>query len=948
MTGRPKLQFSSIDESRDSPIPSSSNSLKLAYGDSRSRHVRASSDSEMVVTHATNGALPSSTSSSALSQLNLDPSPTAQPSSRPSLSQNSRQSISAVPPAPSVPANKHFSISSLFSSRGSRNSIVKASSATPPIISSTPSQQEFTSLTSEQRDILRRASTTGRPQSTLITSNTLKPEIPLGNDVEDDFSDPIYNLMDNYTALLCCAFLHVDLISSLFVLGVEGKMVIAKKSRELLVKFTKMLTNVLPESLCADLLTNPSLIDFASTLDPQVLSKAHKSSQILLEMVSAFSIMPFQQTSGSHISNLSVFGGNIPNGVVSTRNRTGSTSKSSAGMSIHNSSNKDAGAASSHPYNGAVVGTSPGNLHHSNFQSLNIQTLFELAEEIKISSFSTISSLPKLTADHTSAIADVLENLRVALSPAVDKVDFIRQMDMSRVIGKEGKEPFKWDWVTISDMLEYSFFNQDRLAEALKTKWVRRISGFYRCSVEEKGYFANLEWDPTNLQYLECACHLYSVLLHDENGMAFLTSDRRGMLFNEIARELEQLTISASSSVALGSSSVAINSNQSAGNGSALAGGGKNVFRLTSCNSLMAREYFTLLGRIVRTPNSRKLLDHTNIFKYLSQLGQYPSLDYMCRLVITSLSFTDGGMMSKHLLQLWTTQANCTTDNKNYYHTLLRVLLHTFAAEVEHQQQQQSLVRIQSGNKPSLTTNANYQWCLEAIVSQLSVDDSPSDMIIKSLNEAIQNRNSLRMIVSKRPKIIDEPVAQDILVRFLAIPEGIDYLNEKGWMDRAFTDWHEHKCAQYVLDIEERISLALMASLAARKGTQSVKGVLYTPSSKVSTGTTENKENLSQLSMISMIIKVVDPIPVKIPDGSNEWNPGSSVCSHQANNRFMDANDALVVDLHGFLRIPWNMELKISNQANASIGDNTPGEFIKMDAFLGTFYVILVLLNKFI
>ena len=31
--------------------------------------------------------------------------------------------------------------------------------------------------------------------------------------------DPIFNLMDNYSALLCCAFLHVNLIQSLYFLG---------------------------------------------------------------------------------------------------------------------------------------------------------------------------------------------------------------------------------------------------------------------------------------------------------------------------------------------------------------------------------------------------------------------------------------------------------------------------------------------------------------------------------------------------------------------------------------------------------------------------------------------------------------------------------------------------------------------------------------------------------
>lgn len=50
-----------------------------------------------------------------------------------------------------------------------------------------------------------------------------------------------------------------------------------------------------------------------------------------------------------------------------------------------------------------------------------------------------------------------------------------------------------------------------------------------------------MDWEPTHLQYLECAFNLYTVLLQDEAGIQFLNSDRRGMLFVEIAQEIDLL-----------------------------------------------------------------------------------------------------------------------------------------------------------------------------------------------------------------------------------------------------------------------------------------------------------------------------------------------------------------------------------------------------------------------
>ena len=63
-----------------------------------------------------------------------------------------------------------------------------------------------------------------------------------------------------------------------------------------------------------------------------------------------------------------------------------------------------------------------------------------------------------VTSNNTTL--DVVKSLRMSLMPAVDKIEFNRQMEVSRVIGKEGKEPFKWDWTVVSDMLEYSFQHQ--------------------------------------------------------------------------------------------------------------------------------------------------------------------------------------------------------------------------------------------------------------------------------------------------------------------------------------------------------------------------------------------------------------------------------------------------------------------------------------------------------
>ncbi len=241
----------------------------------------------------------------------------------------------------------------------------------------------------------------------------------------DSSFDPIFNLLDNYTALLCCSFLYANLISSLFFLGSNGVVALAAKSRLLMVNYLRVLANLLPESRCSELLTMPALIECAAAANAQT-SRAHKASQMLIALADAFSLMPYKQVSGSHVSGLTT------NLAVGARLRSSSAAPAPRGANASSAA-------------GAQVVVAK-----SNFLALNIQTVSELAEEIKIASFSNISSasgvlesatgsgvVAAVSAGLSSSTLDVIKTLRTNLTPVVDKVDFNKQMELSKVIGKE-------------------------------------------------------------------------------------------------------------------------------------------------------------------------------------------------------------------------------------------------------------------------------------------------------------------------------------------------------------------------------------------------------------------------------------------------------------------------------------------------------------------------------
>lgn len=450
-------------------------------------------------------------------------------------------------------------------------------------------------------------------------------------------------MLDNYAGILCSSFIHVHLFDHLCWLCANGDMYTSARCRDMIVDLMGVVSKVCTESVCSELLTLPCLIeDAASASSIQHPDKAYKASDLLMALSDAFSV---NKSDGSFARSSSEYSSerashNSSSSVSSLRHTKRLSARSlEAGMSSH----KEMSAARS----------------LSNISDELVQT-------------SLVSG-----TDISSKKGEMAHDLKAFMNTAVDRSEFSRQMDMSRILGKEGKEPFRWDWSVVNELLDYSLRNSDRLVEALKTKFVKRISGFYRCSVEEKGYFSNLEWEPNHIHFLECACNLYSILVESDAGTTFLNSDRRGMVFAEIVRDLEAVITSAAAMKAA-NQGVGYASYNLSGSGKS---GGLNVFRPSGCVHTMAREYFCLIGRLSHTPQGRQVLNSCQTYDHLSRLGHYVSLDYLSRVALTALGFTDGGFMSKDLLQIYTT-SGATSDNLRLYcHTLLRALLRSRSKE---------------------------------------------------------------------------------------------------------------------------------------------------------------------------------------------------------------------------------------------------------------------------
>jgi hypothetical protein len=357
--------------------------------------------------------------------------------------------------------------------------------------------------------------------------------------------------MDSYAVILCAALLRAGLFPALCTLGTLGTAVISEKSRRILVNFLGVISRLFPERTCAELLGDPSLIEFASSFASLKLSdRALKASQLLLSLSTAFSLARGRggYTANSVIAKAPSSSdhtradepGNVLRDALSNGNLIRFPSATNLGemfgpsvssSSLNGStSNVAALRIREHRITRAISDILDEIAHTSYARVTHNAASFSslLNEAIQSSRMSRVSTdplprpslaaylgrggdsagdpgkasppVPVLNLDLNAATPraqtreDLMNEIKLVVTPLMDRNEFSRQVEASKVVGKEGKEPFKWDWSMIGDMLEYCIRFPERMTEAQKTKWVKRVSGFFRCSSDEKGYYSNLDW----------------------------------------------------------------------------------------------------------------------------------------------------------------------------------------------------------------------------------------------------------------------------------------------------------------------------------------------------------------------------------------------------------------------------------------------------------------------
>ncbi|KAK2872643.1 hypothetical protein Q8A67_022540 [Cirrhinus molitorella] len=311
------------------------------------------------------------------------------------------------------------------------------------------------------------------------------------------------------------------------------------------------------------------------------------------------------------------------------------------------------------------------------------------------------------------------------------------------------KQNLEWNWVLISTILKWPNASLRNNKEEQMHKFVRRLLFFYKPSSK---LYASLELDHSKARQLTVVgCQFIEFLLEsDEDGQVHL---------EDLVKDIVQWLSSSS---------------------------GLKPDRSLQSNGLLttlSQHYFLFLGTLSAHPQGVKMLEKCSVFQCLLNLCSLKNQDHLLKLIVSTLDYSRDGLARVILSKILT----AATDNCRLYATKhLRVLLR---ANVE------------------FFSN----WGIELLVTQLhDRNKAVSVEALDILDEACEDKANLHALIQMKPALThlgDKGVL--LLLRFLSIPKGFSYLNERGYVTKQLEKWQKEYNLKYVDLIEEQLNEAL-------------------------------------------------------------------------------------------------------------------------------------------
>uniref|UniRef100_A0A3B3XQ30 RPTOR independent companion of MTOR, complex 2 a n=1 Tax=Poecilia mexicana TaxID=48701 RepID=A0A3B3XQ30_9TELE len=311
------------------------------------------------------------------------------------------------------------------------------------------------------------------------------------------------------------------------------------------------------------------------------------------------------------------------------------------------------------------------------------------------------------------------------------------------------KQNLEWNWLLVATILKWPNVNLRNNKDEQMHRFVRRLLYFYKPTSK---LYAGLALDHVKARQLTVVgCQFVEFLMDsDEDGQGYL---------EDLVRDMVSWLCSCS---------------------------GLKPERSLQSNGLLttlSQHYFLFLGTLSAHPQGVKMLEKCGLFQCLLNLCSVKNQDAVLKLAVTTLDYSRDGLARVILSKVLT----ASTDTCRLYATKhLRVLLR---AGVEFFS----------------------SWGMELLVTQLHDHNKVVSMeALDILDEACEDKANIHALIQLKPAVShlgDKGLL--LLLRFLSIPKGFSYLNERGYVSKQLDKWQKEYNLKYVDLIEEQLNEAL-------------------------------------------------------------------------------------------------------------------------------------------
>ncbi|KXN88287.1 Protein ste16 [Leucoagaricus sp. SymC.cos] len=337
-----------------------------------------------------------------------------------------------------------------------------------------------------------------------------------------------------------------------------------------------------------------------------------------------------------------------------------------------------------------------------------------------------------------------VEQVKAKMSMQMDDRTFQATVIETQVM--QTKDFTKWNYEALQDVVDGLMYNQKRLEEVIKARFIRRLMAFY---LPFSHRFSDIQRNRETVKWVKLGCSLLTTLMSSGEGVRYLGTDDQ--LLSQVVKGFAQLDPF---------------------NGPPDS---DPIFSKKRVADTLTYGYFEMLGTLSKYEKGIELLEKFKVFTAFYHLNELRSREDLIKGIIENLDYSIDGhsriILSKAL-------------TSSYKHIRLYATEHLG-----------TLIR------GSLTANA---WTMRLLLTQL-YDPAPeiTEVAVQFLEEVCESKEFLQMVVELQPAMSHlGEIGDALLMKFMSTSMGFRYLFEAGHIDREMDTWFHERNLVYVVDIE--------------------------------------------------------------------------------------------------------------------------------------------------